>query len=171
MPCVCCFCRCQHVLSWTFVVWSEFVSLVSWILPPLRRFRAATYHWQLQTRHIGKWLTSLKFQCKVDVLWFNKLFWTIRTGRILQAWTWLEIYKCQQTITPHHRSTISFAGNKLASFMSPFPYFLETLCLYSEKYRRTSILPANFCINMGIYRWVGRSGRVIVGEEGVGHTL
>ena len=44
---VCCFRWSQHVLSRTFVVWSETVSLVSWILPPLHRFRAATYHRQL----------------------------------------------------------------------------------------------------------------------------
>ena len=59
------------------------------------------------------WLTSIKFQCKVDVHWFNKLFWPIRTGRIFQPWKWLEVCKCQRTITPHQRSKISFAGNKL----------------------------------------------------------
>ena len=36
---LCCFRWCRHVLSWTVVVWSEFVSLVLCILPPLRRFR------------------------------------------------------------------------------------------------------------------------------------
>ena len=68
---VCCFRWCRHILSWTVVVWSEFVSLVSWILPPLCRFCATTYH-----RHVGRWLTSVKFWCKVDVHWFNKLFFT-----------------------------------------------------------------------------------------------
>ena len=47
MHCVCCFCWCPRVLSWTVAFWSEFVSLVSSILPPLRRFCAATYHRQL----------------------------------------------------------------------------------------------------------------------------
>ena len=46
MHCVCCFRWCWCVLSWK-VVWSELVSLVSCILPPLHWFRAATYHWQL----------------------------------------------------------------------------------------------------------------------------
>ena len=111
---VCCFRWCQHIPSWTVVVWSEFVSLVSCILPPLCRFRAATYHPQLQTHHIGRWLTSVKFWCKVDVHWCNTLFGPIRTGCILKPRKWLEICKCQRTITPHQRSMIGFAGNKLA---------------------------------------------------------
>ena len=135
-----------------------FVSFVSRILPPLPLFCAATNHRQLQTCHIGRWLTSVKFQCKVDVHWFNKLFWPIRTGRIHQAPKWLEIYKCQRTITPRQRSTIGFAGNNLASFTSQFLYFLETLCPYFKKYRHTSKLPADFHTNTGKYRQVGRSG-------------
>ena len=129
---MCCFRWCQRVLSWTVVVWSEFVSLVLWILLSLRQFRAATYHRQLQTRHIGRWLTSVKFWCKVDIHWFNKLFWPIRTGCILQPRKWLEKWKRQPTITPHQGSTISFAGNKLTSFMSRFPYFLETVSVFWE---------------------------------------
>ena len=52
---VCCLRRCPHVLSWTVVVWSEFVCLVLCILPLPSLFHAATYHRQLQiqTRHIG----------------------------------------------------------------------------------------------------------------------
>ena len=84
MHCVCGSCWHWCVLSWAVVVWSEFVSLISSILPPLRRFRTAIYHQQLQTHHIGKWLTSVKFWCKVDVHLFNKLSWPIRTGCILQ---------------------------------------------------------------------------------------
>ena len=59
---VCCFCWRWRVLSWMVVVWSEFVSLVLCILPPLHWFCAATYHRQLQiqTRHIRWWLTSVK---------------------------------------------------------------------------------------------------------------
>ena len=34
----------------------------------------------------GRWLTSVKLSCKVDVHWFNKLFGAIRTGHILQPW-------------------------------------------------------------------------------------
>ena len=41
---VCCFRWCRHILSWTVVVWLEFVSLVSCILYPLHWFHAATYH-------------------------------------------------------------------------------------------------------------------------------
>ena len=70
-------------------VWSAFVSLVMSILPPLCRFCAATYHRQLQTHHIRRCLISIKFRCKVDVHWFNKLFWPIRTGHILQPRKWL----------------------------------------------------------------------------------
>ena len=57
------------------------------ILPPLCRFRAVTYHQQLRIRirHIRRWLPSIKFRCKVNVHWFNKLFWPIRTGRTLQS--------------------------------------------------------------------------------------
>ena len=110
---VCCFRWCRRVLSCTFVVWSEFFCLVLCILPPLCWLCAATYHQQLQTRHIWRWLTSVKFRCKVDVHWFNKLFWPIRTGCILQPWKWLQICKCKRTITPHQRSKISFAGNEL----------------------------------------------------------
>ena len=108
---VCCFCWCRRILSWTVVVWLEFVSLVLCILSPLRRFRAVTCHRQfwIQTRHIRRWLASVKFRCKVDVHWFKKLFWPIRTGRTLQSWKWLEICNCQ-----HQCSTIGFAGNKLA---------------------------------------------------------
>ena len=94
---VCCFCWCRSVLSWTVVVWSEFVSLVSCILPPLHRFRAATNHRQLwiQPRHIGpgRWLPSVKFWCKVNVHWLNKRFWPIRTGHILQPWKQFKICK------------------------------------------------------------------------------
>ena len=48
--------------SWTVVVWSELVPLVSCILPPLCQFHAATCHGQLQfqTRHIWRWLTTVK---------------------------------------------------------------------------------------------------------------
>ena len=82
----------------------------------LCRFRAATFHWLLrnQTRHIERWLTSVKFRCKVDVHWFNKLFWPIRTACILQPQKWLQICKCQRTITPHQHSTMGFAGNEFA---------------------------------------------------------
>ena len=112
---VCCFCWYRRILSWAVVVWSEFVFLVTCILPPLRHFLAATYHrrrW-IQTRHIGRWLTSVKFWCKVDVHWFNKLFWPIRTDCTLQPRKWLEKCKWQQTITPHQCSTIGFADNEL----------------------------------------------------------
>ena len=125
-------------VSWASVVWSEFVSLVLWILPPLRWFRAATYHRQHQTRHIGRWPTSVKFRCKVDVHWFNKLFWPIRTSPILQAGKWLEIYKCQRTITPHQRSTIRFAGNNSHHSRRDFCTFWK-LCV--SILRNTGVLP------------------------------
>ena len=53
---------------------------------------------------------GLSFECKVDVHWFNKLFWPITTGCILPSRKQLEICKCPWTITP---STLDFAG-KLA---------------------------------------------------------
>ena len=58
---VCCFRWCRHVISWTADVWSELVSLISCILPPLPRFRAVTCDWPLclQTRHMWRWLTSV----------------------------------------------------------------------------------------------------------------
>ena len=43
------------------------------------------------------------------------------------------------------------------SFTSRFPYFLDTLCPYFEKYRRTSVLPADFRTNTVKYGRVGRS--------------
>ena len=60
MHCVYCFRWCWCVLSWMVVVWLELVSLVSWILPPLRPFCAVTCHRQLriQTRHTWRWLAS-----------------------------------------------------------------------------------------------------------------
>ena len=71
-------------------------NLFSCILP-LLRFCPATCHWQwIQTLHIWRWLTSISFECKVDVHWFNKLFWPIRTGHTFHSRKWLEI--C--TITP-----------------------------------------------------------------------
>ena len=33
---------------------------------------------------IGRWLTSVKHRCEVDVHWFNKLFEPVRTGHIFQ---------------------------------------------------------------------------------------
>ena len=71
-------------------------------------------------------------------------FFDLSGPAALQPQKWLEIYKCQQTITPHQCTTIGFAGHKLASFMSRFPYFLETRCPYFEKYRRTFARPADF---------------------------
>ena len=50
---------------------------------------------------------------------------------------------------------IGFAGNKLALFTSRFPYFLDTLCPYFEKYGHASILPADFRTNMGKYGQAG----------------
>ena len=32
----------------------------------------------------ARWLTYVQFRCEVDVHWFNKLFWPIRTGHKLQ---------------------------------------------------------------------------------------
>ena len=110
---VCCFHWCWRVPSWTVVVWSENFSLVSCILPPLRRFRAATYHRQLQIQY-RKMANFVKFRCKVDVNWFNKLVWPVRIGHILQPQKWLEICNFQQTLTPHQCCTIGFAGNELA---------------------------------------------------------
>ena len=106
---------------------------------------------------IGRWLTSVKLRCKVDVHWFNKIFGPIRTSHILLPQKWLEICKCQWTLTPHQRTTIDFAGNKLKSFTSRFPYSLETLCPYFEKYECISVLLANFRTNTGKYGRVGRS--------------
>ena len=54
--------------------------------------------------------------------------------------------QCQRTI---HLRTSSH------SFMSRFPYFLETL--YYEKYARTSVLPADFHTNPVKYGWAGKS--------------
>ena len=45
-------------------------------------------------------------------------------------------------------------------FKSRFPYFLETLCLYLEKYRHTSVVPADFRTNTAQYGRVGRSDSV-----------
>ena len=61
---VCCCRWCWRVLFWTVVVWSEFVSLVLCILPPLRWFHAATYHRQLpiHNRHIRRWRSSIRFR-------------------------------------------------------------------------------------------------------------
>ena len=109
------------------------------------------------TCHIGRRLTSIKFRCKIDVHWFNKFVWPIRTGCILQPWKWLEISKCQRTITTHQRSRSALLATNSHSFTSSFPYFLETLCPYFEKYGRTSKLPADFCTNTVKYGWAGRS--------------
>ena len=129
---VCCFRWCWRVLSWMVVFlvrvcFLGFVDSSSYSSVP-----AATSNRQLQTRHIGRWLTSTRFRCKVNVHWFNKLFGPISTSHILQPWKWFETCKCQRTITPHQRSMIGFAGNKLASFMSRFPYFLETVPIFWE---------------------------------------
>ena len=61
---VCCFRWWRHVISRTADVWSELVSLVSSILPPLPRFRAVICYWPLclQTRHMWRWLTSVKLR-------------------------------------------------------------------------------------------------------------
>ena len=100
---VCWFCWCRRVLSWTFcyLVGVYFLG-VSWILPPLCWFHAATNHLQLQTRHIGRWLTSVKFWCKVTVHWLTNFWWPIRTSCTLQPRKWLEIYKCLPASDPHH---------------------------------------------------------------------
>ena len=107
-----CFCWCRRILSWMVVVWSEFVSLISCIFPPLYRFRAATYH--RQSSNPPWWPTSVTFLCKVNVQWLNKLCGPIRTDRILQLQKWLEICKCQWTITAHQHFVIGFTGNELA---------------------------------------------------------
>ena len=54
----------------------------------LKQFPRLTYHQQLQiqTRHIQRWLTSVKLGCKVDVHWFNKLFGSVRTSCMLKPW-------------------------------------------------------------------------------------
>ena len=54
--------------------------------------------------------------------------------------------------------------------MSRLPYFLETLCPYFEKYRRTSVLPADFHTNAGKYGQVGRSDLTRYPIQGVGRT-
>ena len=55
---------------------------------------------------------------------------------------------------------------RLHSFMSRFPNFLETLCLYFEKYVHTSVLLADFCINRVKYGRVGRSAIDNVNSQG-----
>ena len=54
------------------------------------------------------------------------------------------------------RSTLP--ATNLCSLAWRFPYYLETLCLYFEKFARTSILPADFCTNTDKYGQVGMSG-------------
>ena len=129
-------------------------------------FRAATYHQQLwiQTRHLEGWLTSVKFRCKVDVHWFNKLFdqvnklfWPIRTSHILQPRKWLEICKCQRTTTSINALQSAWLATNSHSFTSRFLNFVETLCPYFEKYGFTYVLLANFRTNTVKYRRVGRS--------------
>ena len=180
MHCVCCFRWCRCVFSWT-VCFLGFVHFSSSSFVSCSHLSLTTSNSNLPC--LGSWL---KFWCKVDGHWSNKLFWPIRTGRIFQPQKWLEILrvsdqngvsllyimleihhsgrepsicKCQRTITPHQCTTIRFARNKLASLTSWFAYFLDTLSPYSEKYGRTSILPADFCTNMGKYRRVGGSAK------------
>ena len=105
---------------------------------------------------IGRWLTSVKFWCKVDVHWFSKLSEPIRTDHILQIRKWLEISKCQQTITPH-QWLASLATNSHCSRRDFHTSW--KLCPYFEKYRHTSVLLANFRLNTGTYRRVGRSAK------------
>ena len=173
---VCCFCWCRRILSWMVVVWLEFVSLISCILPALHRFHAATYHQQLQiqTSHIGRWLTSIKYRCKVDVHWFNKLFWPIRTSRILQPWIWLKICKCQQTTTLYQRSMIGLAGNEPAFVHVAISVLYGNSVSVFEEYGHTSILPAHFHTNTVKYGRVGRSVMGLVVElsaSSLHHTL
>ena len=70
---VCCFYWCQHVISWMADIWLELVSLVSCILPPLPRFRAVTCYRPLclQTRHMWRWLTSVKLMFTGLTNFFN----------------------------------------------------------------------------------------------------
>ena len=89
----------------------------------------------------GRWLTSIKFQCKVDVHWSNKLFGPIRTGHILLPRKWLEICKCQRMITPHQRTTIRFTGNKLASFTVSRHDFCDFWKLCVRILRTMGLLP------------------------------
>ena len=76
-------------------------SLFSCILP-LHRFCAATCYWQwIQTRHIWRWLASIKLlNAKLMFIGWTNFFWPIRTSCTFQPWKWLKICKCQQTITP-----------------------------------------------------------------------
>ena len=83
MHCVCCFRWCRHVISWTADVWSELVSLISCILPPLPRFRAVTCDRPLclQTRHMWRCLTFVKPRMQSRCSLVHQTFWPIRTGR------------------------------------------------------------------------------------------
>ena len=46
------------------------------------------------------YLKMAEFHKALNVHWFNKPFWPIRTGHILQPRKWLEICKCKRTLTP-----------------------------------------------------------------------
>ena len=71
-----CFLGFVHSSSSSSVLYSHLSPTASYSNPPC----------------IGRWLTSVKFWCKVDVHWFNKLFGPIMTSHILQPEKWLEIY-------------------------------------------------------------------------------
>ena len=60
----------------------------------------------------------------------------------------------------HAQRLASLATNS-HSFTLRFPYFLETLCPYFEKYRRTTMLPADFRTNSVKYGQLGRSVMLI----------
>ena len=92
---VCCFRWC--ILSSTAVGWTELVSLVSCILPPLCRFCAATCHWQLQIQTCHIWRgTSVKLWMRSRCSFLYKLFGLVRTCHIDQTQKWVEIDQTQK---------------------------------------------------------------------------
>ena len=132
---------CWHVISLKVVVWSEFVSLVSSILPPLHRFRAATYHQQLHTHHITlPYRKTANFhkvlmQIRCSLV---KLSRPIRTGSIFSPGNGLNYANVNKRLLPIN------ALWSASLFMLQFPYSLENLCRYFEKYGHTICTASRF---------------------------
>ena len=137
---VCCFRWCRDVISWTADVWTELVSLVSCILPPLPRFRAVTCYRPLclQTRHMWRWLTSAKLRMQSRCSLVSQTFLTNQdrpyTSVTEIAWT-------MQMSTNDNYINAQFCWQTRVRSQRVFHTFCYTGRLFKKKYACQFVFP------------------------------
>ena len=158
---LCCFRWCRHVISWmgcclvgVCFPWFRascllFVGFVQLLITDSIELKNPPYRKMANFRKVlmQSWCSLVQHTFLTDLDW-------LYTSAPEMAWNMQMSTNDNSPINVLQSASLATNSHL---FMLRFPYFLETLCLYFEKYGRTSVLTSDFHTNMVKYRQVGRS--------------